>query len=102
MLNIFYIRIFSYFQIKSLGARLDLRTLIHGILNPTEIRSVMSTAQKSRSLYYQLRVCFIYIDAYTSIRMIFVGICLRRSGNSGDSKSSKEKYIERKKYQYYR
>ena len=62
----------------------------------------MSTAQKSRSMYYQLRVCFIYIDAYTSIRMIFVGICLRRSETAGDSKSSKEKYIERKKYQYYR
>ena len=66
------------FQCKSRGTRIDLRTFIHGILHPSEIRQIITTAQKSRTLYFQLRVCFYFIDFYTSIRLIFATCTLRR------------------------
>ena len=64
-------------QIKSRGIRLDLRTLIHGYMSPFQIRTVMETAQKLRIMFFQSHVCFIYINAYISIRTILLNVCLR-------------------------
>ena len=65
------------FQVKSLGALIDLRTLIHGLLFPPQIRIVINFAQKARSLYYHLRICSIFLEAYYTIRMIFSSAVLR-------------------------
>ena len=60
-----------------MGVRIDLRTLIYGLLHQPQIRTVMMPAQKSRTLYYHLRVCGIFLDAYKSIRQTFINCYLR-------------------------
>ena len=64
-------------QIKSRGIRLDLRTLIHGYMSPSQIRTVMATAQKLRTMFFQSHICFIYINTYISIRTMLLNVCLR-------------------------
>ena len=60
-----------------MGIRIDLRTLIHGLLHRPQIRAVMTSSQKSRALYYHLRICAIFIECYKSIRMTFIESYLR-------------------------
>ena len=69
--------IFPNFQVRSLGARIDLRTLIHGLLHRPQIRAIMTSAQKSRTLYYHMRLCGIILETYKSIRLTFIDAYLR-------------------------
>ena len=55
---------------KSLGARIDLRTMIGGLLHPPQIRIIMTFAQTTRMFYYHLRITGIFLEAYKSIRYL--------------------------------
>ena len=47
-------------------------------MSPFQIRTVMATAQKLRTMFFQSHICFIYINAYNSIRMILLNVCLKK------------------------
>ena len=65
------------FQTKSLGCRLDLRTILGGTMNPTALREIIEHSQKLRILYYHTRICTMFLQGYRFIRIIMARVFLR-------------------------
>ena len=69
------------FQTDSMGARIDLRTMMGALLNPTIIRSIMKNSQESRTLYYHLRICQRFLICYRNVHVILGEVLTRRIEN---------------------
>lgn len=76
--SLFYFINIFILQTSSLGALLDLRTLMHALLNPTESRDIMSKSQEMRRIYFQMRIAYIFTNCYLEIKLILSQVLERR------------------------
>ena len=58
------------FQTHSLGAMLDLRTLLSALLDPTTSRTIIKDAQEARTLYFRLRISYVFLQCYVNVNLI--------------------------------
>ena len=82
--------IYFHFQATLLGTRIDLRTVMGAILNPTSIKEIMELSQQLRIMYYHLRITTMFLEGYKSVRSILAKVYIRR-WNSGLLKEDKKK-----------
>ena len=66
----FLILLIFDFQTRNLGARIDLRTIMHALLDPTSSRLILRDSQEARILYFNLRLSFTFILCYYKIKRI--------------------------------
>ena len=66
------------FQTNSLGALIDLRTLMAGLLDPTTSRLIFKDAQESRILYFRLRIGYVFLQCYMNVNLILSKTLERR------------------------
>ena len=68
----------NIFQTNSLGALIDLRTLMAGLLDPTTSRMIIKDAQESRILYFRLRIGYVFLQCYLNVNLILSKTLERR------------------------